>query len=104
MWCIAPEPVVGTVIGLWAIKEDLPIRDIDLSYSRSVPELLSQLPKMDYVVFGPSYEFVLSGAGLGDAFHAAMEERPEFSRIATLRFGRENSSVWIYERRLPGSP
>lgn len=98
---IAVEPIVGTVISLYGVKQDLPIRNLDLSYARSVDELLTQLPGMDYVVVGPSYTFILNGAALGDALRDAMDARPGFSRIATLSIGRGGSPVIIYERKLP---
>jgi hypothetical protein len=98
---IAVEPIVGPVISLYAIKEDLPIRDVDYSYARTVDELLAQLPNMDYVVVGRSYEFVLSGARLGDALRDAIDTKTEFSRIAALPIGRSGALVSIYERKLP---
>jgi hypothetical protein len=98
---IAIEPIAGPVIGLYGVKEDLPIRGADYSYASSIDELLTQLPNMDYVVVGPSYKFVLNGAGLGDALRDAMDTKPQFSRIAALPIGRFRAFVEIYERRLP---
>ena len=72
-----------------------------MSFVHSVDEALAQLPNMDYVVVGPSYNFVLSAAGMGDALRDAMDARPQFSRIASLPVGRAHAPVIIYERKLP---
>ena len=97
----AVEPIAGPVISLYGVKEDLPIRDADYSYARTVGELVAQLPGMDYVVVGPSYQYVLSGGGLGDQLGRALDESPDFSRIAALPIGRAGAPVNIYERKLP---
>lgn len=96
---IAPEPINGPVISLYSVKEDLPFRDVDYSYARSVDELIGQLRYMDYVVVGPSYSFVLSGASLGDALRDAMNAHAEFVQIAALPVGRGHAPVYIYERK-----
>lgn len=98
---IAIEPIVGPVIALYGIREDLPIRFAEYSYARSLDELLTPLPNIDFVVVGPSYKYSLSGGGLGDALRDALDARPEFSRIASLPVGRAHAPVNIYERKLP---
>jgi hypothetical protein len=97
----AVEPIVGPVISLYGVKEDLPIRDADYSYARTVGELAAQLPGMDYVVVGPSYQYVLRGGGLGDALGNALDAHRDFSRIAALPIGRAGALVNVYERKLP---
>jgi hypothetical protein len=96
---IAIEPIVGTVISLYGLKENLPIKGAEFSYARSVDELLAHLPDMDYVVVGPSYHHFLSGAMLGDGLRAAMENQQEFSRVAAIQVGHSNADVYIYERQ-----
>jgi hypothetical protein len=97
----AVEPIAGPVISLYGVKEDLPIRDADYSYARTVGELAAQLPGMDYVVVGPSYQYVLSGGGLGDQLRTTLDASPDFHRIAALPIGRAGALVNIYERKLP---
>ena len=98
---MAIEPLVGPVIALYGLKENLPLRFAEYSYARSVNELIAPLPNIDFVVVGPSYQYSLSGGALGDAFRDAMDARPEFSRIASLPIGRGHAPVNIYERRVP---
>jgi hypothetical protein len=96
---IASEPIVGSVISLYGIKEGLPIRALEFSYARSVDELVQSLPEMDYVVVAPSSKQALSGAMLGDGLRAVMNERQDFSRIATVPL-RSGVTANIYERNL----
>ncbi len=99
---IASEPIMGAVISLYGMKENLPIRALEFSYAQSVDELIERLPEMDYVVVAPSSKQALSGAMLGDGLLAVMKERPDFSRIATLPL-RSGVAANIYERNLKGN-
>jgi hypothetical protein len=99
---IASEPIVGSDISLYGIKENLPIRALEYSYAQSVDELVKRLPEMDYVVVAPSSKQALTGAMLGDALLAVMNDRPDFSRIATLPL-RSGVTANIYERNQKGN-
>jgi hypothetical protein len=97
---IAVKPIMGYVISLYAVKDDLPMRDIDLTYARSLDELLAKLPNVDYVVVQPSFQH-LSGASLGDSLSNAMNARLDFSRIASLPLKESGAVANIYERKIP---
>jgi hypothetical protein len=97
---IAAKPISGYVINLYAVKEGLPIRDCDLTYARSLNELLARLPYFDYVVVGPSFEINLTGASLGDALRDALNARSDFSHIAALPLREPGTLANIYERKL----
>jgi hypothetical protein len=99
---IASEPIVGSDISLYGIKENLPIRALEFSYAQSVDELVERLPEMDYVVVAPSSKQALSGAMLGDGLLAVMNDRPDFSRIATLPL-RSGVTANVYERNQKGN-
>jgi hypothetical protein len=98
---IAVKPIMGYVISLYAVKDDLPMRDIDLTYARSLDELLAKLPNVDYVVVQPSFQHFLSGASLGDSLSNAMNARLDFSRIASLPLQESGAVANIYERKIP---
>lgn len=98
---IAVKPITGYVINLYAVKDGLPMRDIDLTYARSLDELLDKLPNFDYVVVQPSFQHFLSGASLGASLSNAMNGRPDFSRIASLPLQEPGAVANIYERKIP---
>jgi hypothetical protein len=95
------EPIVGFLLSLYGAKENLPIRDVDYSYARSVDELISNLPGVDYVIVGPSHKDSLSGPGLGDALRDAMKARSDFSLVASLPLRNPGAAANIYERTPP---
>jgi hypothetical protein len=98
---IAVRPIIGTLIDLYGVKEDLPIRDLQFAYAHTLDELTAKLPEVDYVVVEPSFEHQLSGAGLGTALIGAMNARPDFFLVASIPLREPDREAKIYERRVP---
>jgi hypothetical protein len=98
---IGVRPIVGTLISLYGVKEDLPIRNFELAYAHTADELMAKLSKVDYVVVEPSFEYSLSGARLGNSLIDAMNVRPDFYLVASIPLREPDAVAKIYERRAP---
>jgi hypothetical protein len=96
---IAVRPIIGTLIDLYGVKEDLPIRNLQFAYAQTLDELLVKLPEVDYLIVEPSFEDSLSGAGLGSSLIEAMNARPDFFLAASIPLHEPDIVANIYERR-----